>query len=282
MGVLVITFVGLIGLFIPCYFGIRLGASFATILGVDLDGAADPADHPARSSSRRSFHWSNISGFHYASPPTSGTIFFLAWIFVISWNAIAMEAAACYIGECRDPARDAKIALTAEGLYGVFVYIGTAIVFVGVLGASLKTADPLTLYTSFCDHIFGNAGLGQVRHRHPADLRPAALGAQRHHGRGPVAVPGLRGPAPAPVLRAQEQAPRAGPGHGLQRRLRAHREPLRLAGAHLHLLQRRLHRRRGGLAVRVLPPPPVPARAGQPVPHAGLVPLGRPGRARCS
>ena len=27
----------------------------------------------------------------------------------------------------------------------------------GVLGASLKTADPLTLYTSFCDHIFGNA-----------------------------------------------------------------------------------------------------------------------------
>ncbi len=69
-----------------------------------------------------------------------------------------MEAAACYIGECRDPARDAKIALTAEGLYGVFVYIGTAIVFVGVLGASLKTADPLTLYTSFCDHIFGNAG----------------------------------------------------------------------------------------------------------------------------
>ena len=68
-----------------------------------------------------------------------------------------MEAAACYIGECRDPARDAKIALTAEGLYGVFVYIGTAVVFVGVLGASLKTADPLTLYTSFCDHIFGNA-----------------------------------------------------------------------------------------------------------------------------
>ncbi len=77
---------------------------------------------------------------------------------MISWNAIAMEAAACYIGECRDPARDAKIALTAEGLYGVFIYIGTAVVFVGVLGASLKTADPLTLYTSFCDHIFGNAG----------------------------------------------------------------------------------------------------------------------------
>src|SRR5580698_7629489 len=33
-GVLVITVVGLAGLFIPCYMGIRLGATFATILGV--------------------------------------------------------------------------------------------------------------------------------------------------------------------------------------------------------------------------------------------------------
>ncbi len=121
MGVLLITFVGLIGLFIPCYFGIRLGARFATILGVTSMVPLTlliilPIFKPS------SFHWSNISGFHYASPASSGTIFFLAWIFVISWNAIAMEAAACYIGECRDPARDAKIALTAEGLYGVFVY----------------------------------------------------------------------------------------------------------------------------------------------------------------
>jgi amino acid transporter len=69
-----------------------------------------------------------------------------------------MEAAACYVGECRDPHRDAKIALTAEGLYGVFIYIATAVVFVGVLGTALKTADPLTLYTSFADHIFGGAG----------------------------------------------------------------------------------------------------------------------------
>ncbi len=105
-----------------------------------------------------SFHWHNISGFHYADPKTAGFVFFMGWIFVISWNAIAMEAAACYIGECRDPARDAKIALTAEGLYGVFIYIATAMVFVGVLGSSLKTADPLTLYTTFTDHIFGNEG----------------------------------------------------------------------------------------------------------------------------
>jgi amino acid transporter len=157
IGVLAITMVGLVVLFVPCYLGIRLGATFATILGVVSMVPLTllvllPAFKPS------TFHWANISGFHYANPKTSGVVFFLAWIFVICWNAIAMEAAACYVGECRDPARDAKIALTAEGLYGVFIYIATAVVFVGVLGASLKTADPLTLYTSFADHIFGSSG----------------------------------------------------------------------------------------------------------------------------
>jgi amino acid transporter len=155
-GVLLITLIGLLLLFIPCYLGIHLGATFATILGVVSMIPLTllvilPIFRPS------SFHWSNISGFHFADPKTAGFTFFMAWIFVISWNAIAMEAAACYIGECRDPARDAKIALTAEGLYGVFIYIATAVVFVGVLGASLSSSDPLTLYTSFADHIFGSA-----------------------------------------------------------------------------------------------------------------------------
>jgi amino acid transporter len=66
-----------------------------------------------------------------------------------------VESASCYVAECRDPARDAKIALTAEGLYGLFIYAGTAIVFVAVLGASLKSADPLTGYTNLAAAIFG-------------------------------------------------------------------------------------------------------------------------------
>lgn len=156
VGVLAITILGLLALYVPCYLGIRLGAGFATVLGIVAMVpltllVALPIFKPS------SFHWSNVSGFHFADPKTAGLTFFMAWVFVISWNALAMEAAACYVGECRDPHRDAKIALTAEGLYGVFIYIATAVVFVGVLGASLKTADPLTLYTHFCDHIFGNA-----------------------------------------------------------------------------------------------------------------------------
>src|ERR1019366_8884906 len=196
--VLIITMVGLLLLFVPCYLGIRMGATFATVLGVLAMIPLTllvllPVFKPS------SFHWSNLSGFHYADPKTAGVTFFLAWIFVISWNAVAMEAAACYVGECRDPHRDAKIALTAEGLYGVFIYIATAVVFVGVLGASLKTADPLTLYTSFA----------------------------------------------APLVRAQEQAPRAGPGHVLQPDLLNDRRTVRLAGPDLHLLQRGLPDRRG-------------------------------------
>ena len=154
---LAITMIGLVVLFIPCYLGIRLGAGFATLLGVVSMVPLTllvilPVFKPS------TFHWSNVSGFHYVDPKTAGVSFFLGWLFVISWNGIGVEAAACYVAECRDPRRDAKIALTAEGLYGLFIYAATAIVFVAVLGASLKTSDPLTLYTSFANHIFGSAG----------------------------------------------------------------------------------------------------------------------------
>ncbi|MBO0728633.1 MAG: APC family permease [Acidimicrobiaceae bacterium] len=157
VGVLVITIVALLALYVPCYYGIKLGAGFATVLGIVAMVPLTllvvlPIFKPS------SFHWSNISGFHFADPKAASLTFFMAWVFVISWNALAMEAAACYVGECRDPHRDAKLALTAEGVYGVFIYIATAVVFVGVLGDALKSADPLTLYTSFTDHIFGNAG----------------------------------------------------------------------------------------------------------------------------
>jgi amino acid transporter len=67
-----------------------------------------------------------------------------------------MEAAACYVGECRNGPRDAKIALTAEGVYGMLIYILTPLVFVGVLGAALSSADPLTLYTDFTGALFGH------------------------------------------------------------------------------------------------------------------------------
>lgn len=153
-GVLVITLVGLLLLFIPCYTGIRLGTGFATLLGVTAMVPLTllvilPIFKPS------SFHWHYVAGFHYADPKDSFAFLF-AWLFVISWNGIGVESASCYVAELKNPHRDAKIALTAEGVYSVFIFAATAIVFVAVLGTTLKSSDPLTEYTNFAQHIFGH------------------------------------------------------------------------------------------------------------------------------
>jgi len=80
----------LVLVFIPAYLGIRLGASFATVLGVlamlpltaliflGLFGGT--------------FHASNVSGFHFLPNTHVSPTFIFAWLFPISWNVIAMEA----------------------------------------------------------------------------------------------------------------------------------------------------------------------------------------------
>jgi amino acid transporter len=141
-------------IFVPAWFGIRLGAAFATVLGI-LSMLPLTAMIFLPFFKPGSIHWSNVAGFH-APPHVAVTVTFIfAWFFPILWNVIAMEAAACYVGECRGGARDAKIALTAEGLYGMFIYIATPLLFVAVLGVALTTADPLTLYLTYTNHIFG-------------------------------------------------------------------------------------------------------------------------------
>ena len=60
---------------------------------------------------------------------------YIAYGFLLTWNVIAMEAAACYIGECANPDQDAKIAMNLEGAYGVFIYTLIPIAFIVVLGA---------------------------------------------------------------------------------------------------------------------------------------------------
>src|SRR6516225_12237918 len=144
INIILICFALLILIYIPSYLGIRLGAAFATVLGVLSMLPLTviiflPFFKPS------SIHWGNVAGFH-APPHVIVTLTFVcAWFFPILWNVIAMEAAACYVGECRGGARDAKIALTAEGLYGMFIYIATPLMFVAVLGLSLSTFDPLAL-----------------------------------------------------------------------------------------------------------------------------------------
>ena len=91
---------------------------------------------------------------------------YIAFAFLLTWNVIAMEAAACYIGECRDPERDAKIAMNLEGLYGVFIYTMIPISFMIVIGAEAINkyvtevgglVDANQIFVTFANTLFGSS-----------------------------------------------------------------------------------------------------------------------------
>jgi Amino acid permease len=74
-----------------------------------------------------------------------------------------MEAAACYIGETKDPDRDAKIAMNLEGAYGLFIYTMIPVAFIIVLGlpalGNAALVDPKTIFVHYAAAVFG-AGTG--------------------------------------------------------------------------------------------------------------------------
>ena len=153
--VAIIAVVSLCLLYIPCYRGINLGASFATIFGVVAMVPLTlliflPLFQPGTA------NFSNLAGFALKDPATGTFQFYMSWIFIMTWSVWAMEAAACYIGECRNPARDAKIAMTAESIYGFFIYLSIPVMLVAVLGTT-ASYDPLTVFLSYTQAIFGDA-----------------------------------------------------------------------------------------------------------------------------
>ncbi len=164
-----IAMAGILLFFIPAWLGIRFGAAFATILAV-LSMVPLTFIAVAWIFVPSAVHLNELAGFHHLD----GTGFFtgmsghgwltvyIAYAFLLSWNVIAMEAAACYIGECADPARDAKIALNLEGAYGVFVYTLIPVAFVAVLGAKALSdqalADPKTIFVTFASKLFPVGG----------------------------------------------------------------------------------------------------------------------------
>jgi amino acid transporter len=167
---LIIAILGILLFFIPAYRGIRFGATFATILAllsmipltfIAICWIFNPSV----------VNFGELSGF----PRVDGSSFFspigdfnwlqvyIAYAFLLTWNVIAMEAAACYIGECANPDRDAKIAMNLEGGYGVFIYTLIPIAFVVVLGskalADPALVDPKTIFVTFAGKVFpGLAG----------------------------------------------------------------------------------------------------------------------------
>jgi amino acid transporter len=161
-----ISVVGILLLFIPSYMGLKFGTGFATVLAVlamiPLTFLAISwVFHPSvvHFGQLFNFHRTNGSGFFAPIYGHSWFTIYIAFAFLLTWNVIAMEAAACYIGECKNPSRDAKIALNLEGGYGLFIYTLIPVAFVIVLGnKALGTAgivDPKTMFVTFSSKVFG-------------------------------------------------------------------------------------------------------------------------------
>jgi len=154
-----------LALFVPAYLGIRFGTEFATVLGVAsmiplTILAVLPFFHPS------TIHLSNV--FPFNTPDGQGLFsghgiaLSIQYWALLTWNVIAMEAAACYIGETKNPSRDAPIAMNLEGGFGVFIYTLIPFSMLAVLGLKQVQSDPLALFSTFVQHIFNIPGLNQI------------------------------------------------------------------------------------------------------------------------
>ncbi len=152
-------------IFIPAYLGIRFGTVTATILGllsmIPLTLLAIiPFFRPSTMAMDNIFPFNLPDG----TGLFTGHSMFLALQFsaLLTWNVIAMEAAACYLAECRNPSRDAPIAMGLEGGYGVFLYTVLPLSFLAVLGQKNILADPLALFSTFAGKVANIAAIDKL------------------------------------------------------------------------------------------------------------------------
>jgi amino acid transporter len=161
-----ISIVGLILLSIPAVRGLRFGTAFATTLAilsmVPLTFLAISwIFNPSVVDFGQLWHFRHTNGSGFFTPlfGHGWLTLSLAFSFLLTWNVIAMEAAACYIGETRNPDRDAKIAMNLEGLYGLFIYTMIPVAFIIVIGLNAlgsASTDPETMFVTFASKVFGS------------------------------------------------------------------------------------------------------------------------------
>lgn len=154
-----------VALYIPAYFGIRFGAALATILGLLSVASLTvivvlPLFHLGAAHAGNVFPFVTPSGASLFSGTGIGLS--IQYWALLSWNVIAFEAAACYIAECRNPHRDAPIAMNLEGGFGVFIYTLLPLSMLAVLGVSGIKSDPLALFSTFAEKVVSFPGLNYV------------------------------------------------------------------------------------------------------------------------
>jgi len=155
-----------LALFIPAYLGIKFGTLFATVLGLlSMIPLTILAVIPFFTGH---VHGSNIVPFATPGGASffSGHSMFLYVQFsaLLTWNVIAMEAAGCYIGECKNPDRDAPLAMNLEGGYGVFIYTVLPLAVLGVLGATFiaKSLDINGILARYAKISLNFAGVDKI------------------------------------------------------------------------------------------------------------------------
>jgi amino acid transporter len=153
-------------LFIPAFLGIRFGTLFATVLGLlSMIPLTILAVVPFFTGH---VHGSNITPFVTPGGASffSGHSMFLYIQFsaLLTWNVIAMEAAGCYIGECKNPDRDAPLAMNLEGGYGVFIYTVLPLAVLGVLGSTFiaKSLDINGILARYAKVSLNFAGVDKI------------------------------------------------------------------------------------------------------------------------
>ena len=145
--------------------GIRFGTGAATVLGIlSMVPLTIIAVAPFFTGD---VHTANI----WPANLPDGTGFFTKHAFFLflqfsalyTWNAIAMEAAGCYIGECKNPERDAPIAMNLSGGYGTFIYTFLPMAVLGVLGVAFiqNSLDPNAILVETAVRSIGS-GIGKV------------------------------------------------------------------------------------------------------------------------
>ncbi len=153
-------------LFLVANRGIRFGTEAATVLGL-------LSMIPLTLIAVLPFFTGDVHGSNlWPANLPDGTAFlsktafylFLQFSALYTWNAIAMEAAACYIGECRNPDRDAPIAMNLSGGYGTFIYTFLPMAVLGTLGVAFiaKSLDPNAVLVETATRSFSFAGLDKI------------------------------------------------------------------------------------------------------------------------
>jgi len=166
-----IAVAGIVLVSIPAFLGIRFGTVLATVLAflsivpllfvalawIFRASAADVDQLLQFRHLDGSGFFAPVNGRHWLTTYT-------AYSFLLTWNVIAMEAAACYVGECKNPERDARIALNLEGGFGLLVHTLIPVAFVVVLGAETlarpELVDPNAIFVTFAGRIF--PGVGEI------------------------------------------------------------------------------------------------------------------------